>query len=105
MTIEGKQVAFCPITLDDLKTTGGDLSPVAPPQFGNKTMIPLDQCNAAGGSFQDMGRERPHSGTDFHKMIIPPRLQTGDNRPCQIRIEKKILPQHFAWPDPYLIKA
>ena len=66
MTIESKEIRLGPISLNDLKATGGDLSLVAPTEFGSKTMIPLDQCNAAGRRFEDVGRKRPHSGTDFH---------------------------------------
>ena len=105
MTVEGREIRFGSVTLDDLKSPGSDLRLVALTKFRNQAMVPFDQGDASRGRFEDMCRESPHAGTDFHKMITRPRLQSRNDRTCQIRIQKEVLTQHFAGPYPDLIKA
>ena len=93
------------VPLTDLKTTGGDLTGMAITQFGCKTVIPLDQGDATGRRFQQVNREGTHAGTNLDEMIPGSGFRPGNNRPGEIRIQEKILPEHFAWPHPDLIKS
>ena len=52
-----------------------------------------------------MRGECPHSGPNLDKVISGLGIESGDNRLGQVRIEKEILTEHLARPQPDLLET
>jgi len=98
-------VCFRPVTLPDLKPTGGDLASVTLSQLSSQPMIPFYQGNTARWRLQNVYGKRTHARPNLYKMIPLGWFQIGNNRAGKIRIEEEILAEHLARTHPNLVET